>query len=104
MARPRQNLSRDIRTALPDIKNFYFSPPSGKQLKYPCAVCRLVGDNSSYADNLSYIRNKEYTVTIIDEDPDSRFSDQLLDSFQSISLDRVFSSENLNHFVHTLYY
>lgn len=103
MARTRKELGKILKTLFPEIKNFYFSPPQGKQMSYPCVVYKIEGDRTIKADNLSYIRKKRYSVTIIDENPDSEYSDRLVEKF-GCSLDRAFTSENLNHFIHTIYF
>lgn len=82
----------------------YFQPPSGEQMNYPCIVYHHTRDDSKFADNLRYQRSKIYSVTIIDEDPDSKIPDVLTDKFTYCSSDRNFSSEGLSHFVYTLYY
>ena len=73
-------------------------------MKYPCVVYQYAGDRTFFADDVRFVNHKQYTVTIIDPNPDSIYSDMLLDYFDYISLDRPFTSDNLNHFVHTLFY
>lgn len=104
MAQSRKSLSQTLREALPEIHNFYFSPPNNTQMKYPCVVYSLSGDDTTYADNHPFSRFKEYTVTIIDLDPDSKFSDQLIERVPYCTFDRPSVVDNLNHFIHTLYY
>lgn len=81
----------------------YFSPPASIELKYPCIIYNRTNDLDTFADNLHYQRSKRYTVTIIDEDPDSKIPDKLIE-LPYCSLDRNFVSDGLNHFVYTLYY
>lgn len=104
MAKTRRELSQDLKKVLPGISHFYFSPPNGTQLQYPCCIYKLVGDNKFYADDIPFFRAKRYTVTIIDQNPDSEFSDQLIAGFPYCTLDRPFTMDNMNHFVHTLFY
>lgn len=85
------------------MKNFYFSPPSGLQMQYPCLVYRLEGADVRKADNINYLKHKRYLVTIIDENPDSEFPDQL-ESLGYCTPSRIFTFDNLNHFVYTLYF
>lgn len=103
MARPRKELSKMLKEILPDLKYFYFSPPSGLQMMYPCLVYKLEGDAVQKADNMKYLKQKRYTITIIDENPDSLFPEQL-ERLDYCTFDRAFASDNLNHFVYTLYY
>lgn len=104
MAQTRIALSKALRLAFPEIRNFYFSPPNGTQMKYPCVVYRFADNAYRFADNIPFVKHKQYTVTIIDENPDSPYSDRFIEYFDYASLDRAFSSDNLNHFVHTLFY
>lgn len=89
--------------SLLDSENCYFSPPSTKRMKYPCIVYELSGIRSDFADNLSYRSAKRYTVTVIDENPDSEIPNQILNLPHCV-FDRAFPSDGLNHFVFTLYY
>lgn len=81
----------------------YFEPPSGKDMYYPCIVYHYTNDDDIFADNIHYRRSKRYTVTVIDEDPDSKIPDRLKELPYCTS-DRNFASDGLRHFVHTLYF
>lgn len=85
-------------------RNVYFQPPESLKLKYPCIVYVLSGIDKNNANNKAYKTDKRYEVTIIDYDPDSEFPDKILSHFAKCSFDRMFVSENLNHWVFTLYY
>lgn len=82
--------------------NVYFCPPDGKELRYPCIVYELSDLRARRADNLNYLKNLQYTVTLIDEDPDSEFVEKILE-VPKCRFDRPFISDNLNHFVFTIY-
>lgn len=84
-------------------KHCYFSPPTGKQLKYPCIVYKLADIESDYADNISYLNTMRYEVTLIDEDPDSEFVKKIL-ALPLCRFSAFFTSDGLNHFVFSLYY
>lgn len=84
-------------------RNCYFSPPTGKQLKYPCIVYKLANIDRDYADNIAYTTNLQWQVTAIDEDPDSELVDKVL-SLPKSSFGTSFSSDDLNHFVFSLYF
>ena len=81
----------------------YFVSPADMEMKYPCIVYNYVNDLDNYADNIHYRKSKRYTVTIIDEDPDSEIPDRLKE-LPYVSSDRNFETEGLSHFVFTLYY
>lgn len=84
-------------------RNCYFSPPSDIHMKYPCIIYELNNSQATYADNKPYLLANRYTLTLIDEDPDSLLRKQILELPYCTS-DRNFQSENLNHFVFTLFY
>lgn len=82
----------------------YYEPPSGFEMRYPCIVYHHTNDRDQYADNKIYRSSKRYTVTVIDEDPDSQISEKLKDVFPFCTLDRKFDSDGLSHWVHVLYW
>lgn len=84
-------------------KYCYFTPPADIELKYPCIVYNYTNDQDVFADNLPYISHRRYTVTIIDEDPDSKIPKRLKELLLCSS-DRNFETEGLSHFVYTLYF
>lgn len=81
----------------------YFNPPSNTKMSYPCIVYNYTNDDDDFADNIHYRCSKRYTVTIIDDDPDSKISERLKELPYCTS-DRNFASDGLSHFVYTLYY
>lgn len=81
----------------------YFEPPSDIEMKYPCIVYNYVNDLDEYADNIHYKSSRRYTITVIDEDPDSEIPSRLKNLSYCMS-DRNFASDGLSHFVYTLYY
>ena len=86
-----------------DNENVYFQPPESIKLNYPCIIYELSGHKSEFADNKLYLNKKQYTITVIDRDPDSLIPDKLL-SLSLISFDRYYAANNLNHYVFRLYF
>lgn len=82
----------------------YFQPPGNPEMKYPCIRYNYTNDLDVFADNIHYMSSKRYTVTIIDEDPDSEIPIRLKNTFSYCTSDRNFVVDGLNHFVYTLYY
>jgi len=74
----------------------YFQPPPGYMMSYPCIVYQRSNIRSKSADNAPYNLTKEYTVTVIDADPDSAIPDKVSKLPRAI-FDRHFVSDNLNH-------
>lgn len=84
-------------------KNCYFEPPANIHMTYPCVVYHHSNDLDNFADNTHYISTKRYTVTVIDEDPDSKIPNRMKEILYCSS-DRNFTADGLHHFVHTLFY
>lgn len=83
-------------------ENVYFRPPS-KGMKYPCLLYDLAGDYPWYADNIPYICPMQWTLTWIDQNPDSEIPARLK-QIPHCHFDRPYQAGGLNHFVFTLYY
>lgn len=83
--------------------NVYFQPPPNYKMSYPCIVYNRSNIRSEHADNYPYKHRKEYTVTVIDKDPDSLIPDEIA-MLSGCIHDRNYRSDNLNHDVFTLLY
>lgn len=97
----------DLHQELCDIlgsTNVYFQPPASVSMKYPCIKYSVSGIDVEYADDSNYKSIRQYTVTVIDRNPDSEIPDAILNHFRMCSFDRGYPADNLNHFVLTLYY
>jgi len=81
----------------------FFQPSSSVLLTYPCIIYKLSKIDTRAADNLSYIKYKRYSVTVIDRNPDSKIPDKVLD-LPMCSFDRFYTADNLNHWNLELYY
>lgn len=104
MAKPREALQTLFEELL-GSRNVYFQPPESVKLKYPCIVYERSDVRTSSANNHIYLNHKQYTVTYIDEDPDSEIPDKLLElPYCSLNPGGHFISDNLNHDVFTLYF
>lgn len=84
-------------------KNVYFQPPESVKIKYPAIVYSLDKINTNFANNSIYKKSDCYNVTLIDRDPESEYVNKIL-QLPMCSFDRAYTSDNLNHFVFTLYY
>ena len=76
--------------------NVYFQPPPGYMLSYPCIVYSRSNIRTKFADNLPYFNKKQYTLTVMDANPDSEIPDKIK-NLESCVFDRHFASGNLNH-------
>ena len=84
--------------------NVYFQPPASVKMHYPAIVYELDTIYIRSADDLNYMANKRYSITIIDSNPDTEYVDRFLDVFRGARFDRFFVSDNLNHFIFTIYW
>ena len=83
-------------------RNVYFQPPTGTKLVYPCIVYNLSTANDIHANDRIYRRLYRYTMEYITKNPDDPKRDDF-DDLRYCSFDRFFASDNLNHFVYTIY-
>lgn len=99
----RENLQIELEAVL-GSRNVYFQPPSTIKMKYPAIVYSLGGIHSRYADNKNYINGKNYTVTLIHNDPDNEVIDEILIKFEYCSFDRMYVMDNLYHYAFEIFY
>ena len=97
----RVQLHRKLESVL-GTRNVYFQPPAGLKLSFPCIVSHLDMANDMHADNKIYRRLYRYSLTYITKDPDDPKRDAI-DDLQYCAFNRFFVSDNLNHFVYTIY-
>ena len=83
--------------------NVYFQPPTGTLLKYPCIIYSLSKIESKHADNNPYILSSKYDLKYITRDPDDE-TRYALAKLMLCRFDRAYQSDNLHHYVYTLYY
>lgn len=81
----------------------YFQPPSSIKMVYPAIVYSRNEIGNKFADDSVYKQSWRYTVTVIDEDPDSEIVERM-SKLPKCKFDRNFTSDNLNHDVFTIYY
>lgn len=85
-------------------RNLYFQPPSNIQLEYPCIIYHKGRISRSYGNNGIYLRRQQYTLTVIDRDPDSTTADSIEEVFEYCEVSDHYTKDNLNHTTLTLYY
>lgn len=96
----------ELQTLLEEIlgsRNVYFQPPESLLMKYPAIVYARDGINNTFADDESYVSRRRYSVTVIDEDPDSPIIDKV-NKLQNCQFNRHFTSDQLNHDIFTLFF
>lgn len=87
-------------------RNCYFSPPSNIKMKYPCVVYEYDGVVTRHADDIRYLNKRKYSITVIDECPDSNIPKKLFmdGRLKYLREDRSYIADGMNHFVFTLYF
>lgn len=85
------------------VEYCYYSPPSNLRMHYPCIIYELSGERNIFADDIPYVYARQWVITVIDQNPDSEIPAKLK-QLRFCRFDRTFTSENLNHFVFTLFY
>lgn len=84
-------------------RNVYFQPPESIKLQYPAIVYSLSDIRNTHASNVVHKKDTAYSLTYIDEDPDSENVEKI-SRLPYCDFDRFFTSDNLNHYTFTLYY
>lgn len=99
----RLNLQNEFEKLL-GSDEVHYQPGPLVELSYPCILYARSNSNAAWANGYIYRKKSRYSVTVIDPDPDSLIPDKLLDHFQYIRMERVYSADYLNHYIFDLYY
>lgn len=99
----RPELHQLLKSLFNGTPHVYHQRPSNTGLTYPCIIYRLSGFPDEHADNLPYFEHREWELTVIDPDPDSKLREKVA-QLKWCRFVRLFVNDNLNHFVFTLYY
>lgn len=103
MSRPRSELQSKLES-LPGLTKAYFQPPESVKLKYDCIVYEPQRPMDVHADDKKYLHHKCYRLTLISRDPDCELADTILNEFQYITLESFYHTENLHHWVYSLFF
>lgn len=87
-----------------ESKHVYFQPPASVKLSYPCVVYNIGNGDAKRADNLIYSYTNSYTVTFIYKKPNIDIIERVLNEIPMSSVNATYCSDNLNHYVFTIYY
>lgn len=96
----RQAMINKIKTL---CANVYYQPPESVKLKYPCVIVKKNPGDTKSADNIKYIYSQNYTLTVIDRDPDRSLAEQIYMAFTISRYDQNFVRDNLYHDIITIY-
>lgn len=86
-----------------ESKNVYYQPPESVKMEYPAIKYSVDDIDKKSANDAAYIITKRYELTVISKRPDDPVIDKLL-QLPMCSFERHYVSNNLNHYVFTLYY
>lgn len=86
------------------LPNVYFQPPANIKMIYPCIVYTKTGKNRHFADDVIYLSQQGYNITVIEPNPDSDVADSIEEHFQSCVISQYYTADNLNHTILSLYY
>ena len=96
----------DFQTFLETLKgdrNVYFQPPESIKLNYPAIVYNLYIIQNEHADNFPYFQGTGYQVIYITKNPDDVMI-KTLSKLPYCKFERWYASDNLNHYVYTIFY
>lgn len=102
MARSRDELQLILEGIMEGYK-VYFQPPSDIRMSYPCLIYERAGEDIDYANNKRYKNMYNYTLTLLDHDPDSKLMEKISE-LDYCRLVRDFSQNNVYHFIYELYF
>lgn len=84
--------------------NVYFQPPESVKMRYECIRYSRPSIDTLKADDRNYRSVNRYVVYVIGYDPETVVPQKILEHFPMCSFDNSYVSNNLYHFVLTLYY
>lgn len=83
-------------------RHVYFQPPESLKMNYPAIRYTLSKVKTNKANNRVYQKDRGYSVTLIDKNPDSGYVDKILE-IPYCSFNNAYIADNLNHFNFTIY-
>lgn len=86
------------------LKNVYYQPPANVRMSYPCIRFKLEGSDVKYASNGPYRTIKKYQIIYITNKVDDDIIRLLPENLRYCIFDRLYSSDNLYHYVFEIYY
>lgn len=96
----------ELQTKLENIlkkKNVYYNPPSTLRMNYPAIRYKVSDIVVRSADNISYIKMKQYQLTYISYRADESIVDQLME-LPGASFVREYTTDGLYHNVMTIFW
>jgi hypothetical protein len=85
------------------VSRVYFQPPPSIRMEYPCIIYKRSDRKDLFSNDRIYLDMKQYSITVVDKNPDSLIPDKVLD-LPYCSFSTHFAVDGLNHDVYNLYY
>lgn len=82
--------------------NVYFQPPSGFMMNYPCIVYKRDSAETRFADDVPYVIDIRYQVTVISKDPDNTVQ-EAVSWLPKCTRVRTYNKDGLIHDVFNVY-
>lgn len=103
MSHTREDL-QSIFEMIEGVEAAYFQPPPTLKMRYPCIVYQLDEAWIRHADNWPYAEHAQYSVIVIDPDPDTQIPKRLRRRLPMCRPSRPYTANKLNHYPHSLFY
>ena len=84
--------------------NAWYQKPSAHRMTYPCFVYRSLEPDVIRANNHGYLMFPRYEVIYITDTESDEIDRTMLDAFEYCDVGRKYVSDNLYHYVFTIYY
>ena len=94
---------QELLEKLLESKNVYYQPPENLKMSYPAIRYSRTKIDKKVANNSAYMLTNCYEIIVIDPKKDNPVIEKLL-KLPMCKFDRTYISDNLNHYVFTLYY
>lgn len=102
MANRRLEL-QTILESISGVAKVYYQPPESISLVYPCIIYEKYDEKPNFANNKTYKNTNQYSVMVIDKDPDSSIPG-MVSELPMCRFLRHYTKDNLNHDVYNVYY
>lgn len=80
---------------------FFIKPPSTVNPQYPRIVYSLPQIKTKSADNKVYQKSAQYQITVIDQNPDTKIPEELVEQLNCAFV-TSYTADNLCHFIYSI--
>ena len=83
--------------------NVYYQVPGSMVMNYPCVKYSRNDIENNHANDLVYIQNTKYMLTVMSKNADEEIVDEI-SKLPKCSFDRSYVQDNIYHTVFNIYY